>query len=95
MTQAVKHKSNSEILNEVNSPLKMDFSEFYKELEAHFLGAGTKLIGLQLLQLDLRLGKTPSRSFRPVKSGFAIGERHLPIESIIASRSTDVMVEPQ
>ncbi|GJW45396.1 putative reverse transcriptase domain-containing protein [Tanacetum coccineum] len=27
--------------------------------------------------------------------GFAIGERHLPIESIIASRSTDVMVEPQ
>ncbi|GKA62164.1 hypothetical protein Tco_0761683 [Tanacetum coccineum] len=29
------------------------------------------------------------------RSGFAIGERHLPIESIIASRSTDVMVEPQ
>ncbi|GJX89766.1 hypothetical protein Tco_0343092 [Tanacetum coccineum] len=85
-------------------------------------------MGLQFLQLELRLGKTPSRSFRPVKSaeilwqfwasssfgvslahdgswsnpiwsknctGFAIGERHLPIESIIASRSTDVMVEPQ
>ncbi|GJW16228.1 hypothetical protein Tco_0020361 [Tanacetum coccineum] len=28
-------------------------------------------------------------------TGFAIGERHLPIESTIASRSTDVMVEPQ
>ncbi|GJW66247.1 integrase, catalytic region, zinc finger, CCHC-type containing protein [Tanacetum coccineum] len=28
-------------------------------------------------------------------SAFAIGECHLPIESIIASRSTDVMVEPQ
>ncbi|GJU28702.1 hypothetical protein Tco_1167323 [Tanacetum coccineum] len=98
----------------------MDFPEFYKELEAEFLGAGTKLMGLQLLQLELRLGKIPSRSFRPVKSAeilwqfldiifikgftcsrwfleqvFAIGKRHLPIESIIASRSTDVMVEPQ
>ncbi|GKC51074.1 hypothetical protein Tco_1073819, partial [Tanacetum coccineum] len=46
----------------------MDFPEFYKELEAEFLGAGTKLMGLQFLQLELRLGKTPSRSFRPVKS---------------------------
>ncbi|GJW07922.1 hypothetical protein Tco_1570345 [Tanacetum coccineum] len=102
----------------------MDFPEFYKDLEAHFLGAGAQLMGLQLLQLELRLGKIPSRSFRPVKSAemfwlfwasclfrvslrwflekveallvvFAIGERHLPIESIIASRSTDVMVERQ
>ncbi|GJT30090.1 hypothetical protein Tco_0910365 [Tanacetum coccineum] len=29
---------------------------------------GAKLMGIQLLQLKLRLGKTPSRSFRPVKS---------------------------
>ncbi|GJX25936.1 retrovirus-related pol polyprotein from transposon TNT 1-94 [Tanacetum coccineum] len=46
----------------------MDFLEFYKELEAEFLGASTKLTGLQILQLELRLGKIPSRSFRPVKS---------------------------
>ncbi|GJS87010.1 hypothetical protein Tco_0769646 [Tanacetum coccineum] len=46
----------------------MDFPEFYKELEAEFFGAGAKLMGLQLLQLELRLGKIPSRSFRPVKS---------------------------
>ncbi|GJW24363.1 putative ribonuclease H-like domain-containing protein [Tanacetum coccineum] len=46
----------------------MDFLEFYKELEAEFLGAGAKLMGIQLLQLELRLGKSPSRCFRPVKS---------------------------
>ncbi|GJR36338.1 hypothetical protein Tco_1212022 [Tanacetum coccineum] len=46
----------------------MDFPEFYKELEAEFWGASAKLIGLQLLQLELRLEKTLSRSFRPVKS---------------------------
>ncbi|GKA07756.1 hypothetical protein Tco_0686980 [Tanacetum coccineum] len=46
----------------------MDFPKFYKELEAKFFGSGAKLMGLQLLQLDLRLGKIPSRSFRPVKS---------------------------
>ncbi|GKB07114.1 zinc finger, CCHC-type containing protein [Tanacetum coccineum] len=46
----------------------MDFLKFYKELEAEFLGAGAKLMGLKLLQLELRLGKYPSRSFRPVKS---------------------------
>ncbi|GJU27818.1 hypothetical protein Tco_1166439 [Tanacetum coccineum] len=46
----------------------MDFLEFYKELEAEFFGAGEKLTGLQHLQLELRLGKNPSRSFRPVKS---------------------------
>ncbi|GKD65646.1 hypothetical protein Tco_1307754 [Tanacetum coccineum] len=46
----------------------MDFLEFYKELEAEFLGAGAKLMGLQLLPLELRLGKTPSMSFRTVKS---------------------------
>nr|GEV22130.1 retrotransposon protein, putative, Ty1-copia subclass [Tanacetum cinerariifolium] len=49
-------------------PLKMDFSEFYKELEVHFLGAGSQLMGLQLLQLELRLGKNPSRTFRLVKT---------------------------
>ncbi|GKA18008.1 hypothetical protein Tco_0697845 [Tanacetum coccineum] len=92
----------------------MDFPEFYKKLEAKFWGAGAKLMGLQL---ELRLGKRPSRSFRPIKSAeilwqfwtscslrvslahdeflgasFAIVECHLPIESIIASRSTDVMM---
>ncbi|GKF09619.1 hypothetical protein Tco_0043843, partial [Tanacetum coccineum] len=46
----------------------MDFSEFYKELEADFFGEGTKRMGLQHLQLELRLGKNPSRSFRPVNS---------------------------
>ncbi|GJW35178.1 retrotransposon protein, putative, ty1-copia subclass [Tanacetum coccineum] len=46
----------------------MDFREFYKELEAEVWGSSAKLMGLQLLQLELRLGKTPSRSFRPVKS---------------------------
>ncbi|GJX53903.1 hypothetical protein Tco_0282272 [Tanacetum coccineum] len=46
----------------------MDFPEFCKELEANFRGEGSQLIGLQLLQLKLRLGKNPSRSFEPVKS---------------------------
>ncbi|GKB69176.1 retrotransposon protein, putative, ty1-copia subclass [Tanacetum coccineum] len=46
----------------------MDFPEFYKELEAEIYGAGAKLMGLQFLQLELRLRKNPSRSFRPVKS---------------------------
>nr|GEU71253.1 hypothetical protein [Tanacetum cinerariifolium] len=96
----------------------MDFPEFYKELEAEFLGAGEKIMGLQLFQLELKLGKIASRSFKPFKSAeilwqfwascslrvslaydgswsFAIGKRHLPIESIISSRSTDVMVKPQ
>ncbi|GJU64985.1 hypothetical protein Tco_1246820 [Tanacetum coccineum] len=58
---------------------------------------GTQLIWIQLLQLELRLGKNPSRSFRPLKFAqvFAIGEHRLPIESTIASRSTNVMVESQ
>ncbi|GKB88533.1 hypothetical protein Tco_1462744 [Tanacetum coccineum] len=46
----------------------MDFPEFYKELEAEFFGEGANLMGLQLLQLELKLGKISSRSFRPVKS---------------------------
>ncbi|GKC37358.1 hypothetical protein Tco_1049742, partial [Tanacetum coccineum] len=46
----------------------MDFPEFHKELEAEIFGAGAKLMGLQLLKLDFRLGKIPSRSFRPMKS---------------------------
>ncbi|GJW94803.1 hypothetical protein Tco_0174475 [Tanacetum coccineum] len=46
----------------------MDFLEFHKELEAEIFVAGAKLMGLQLLQLELRLEKNPSRSFRPMKS---------------------------
>ncbi|GJS26940.1 hypothetical protein Tco_0487560 [Tanacetum coccineum] len=46
----------------------MDFLEFYKELKAKLLGASVKLMGLQIIQLELRPGKTPSRSSRPVKS---------------------------
>ncbi|GJU30358.1 hypothetical protein Tco_1173947 [Tanacetum coccineum] len=46
----------------------MEFPEFYKELEAECLGAGAKLMGLQLLQLELRLEKIPSCSSRPVMS---------------------------
>ncbi|GJZ53028.1 hypothetical protein Tco_0607913 [Tanacetum coccineum] len=44
------------------------FPEFYKELEAEILGERAQLMGLQFIQLELRLGKIPSRSFRPVKS---------------------------
>ncbi|GKC80446.1 hypothetical protein Tco_1131220 [Tanacetum coccineum] len=47
---------------------RVGFVEFYKELEAEILGDGEQLMGLHFLQLELRLGKTPSRSFRPVKS---------------------------
>ncbi|GJZ57478.1 hypothetical protein Tco_0612972 [Tanacetum coccineum] len=48
--------------------LKVGFPEFYKDLEAEILGAGVQLMRLQFLQLEIRLGKTPSRIFRPVKS---------------------------
>ncbi|GJW80050.1 hypothetical protein Tco_0144025 [Tanacetum coccineum] len=53
-------------------------TEFYKELEAEFLGSGVKLMGLQLLQLELRLGKIPSKSFRPVwaSSSFGVSLAH-------------------
>ncbi|GJW08910.1 retrotransposon protein, putative, ty1-copia subclass [Tanacetum coccineum] len=90
----------------------MDFPEFYKELEAELFQAGTKLMGLQLLQLEIRV--RPSLEARmgltcqldivspvtnimsPIWSknctGFAIGKRYLPIESIIASTSTNVMM---
>ncbi|GJX01429.1 hypothetical protein Tco_0185342 [Tanacetum coccineum] len=44
------------------------FGKFCKELEAQFWCEGTQLIGIQLLQLELRLGKIHSMSFRPVKS---------------------------
>ncbi|GJR84814.1 hypothetical protein Tco_0155599 [Tanacetum coccineum] len=47
----------------------MDFLEFYRELEVEFWRAGAKLMGLQLLKLELSLGKNPFRSFMPVKSG--------------------------
>ncbi|GJV63973.1 hypothetical protein Tco_1474801 [Tanacetum coccineum] len=58
------------IVQEASTPRAVcwNFPKFYKKLEVEVLGAGEKLIGLQLLQLELRLGKTPSRSFRPVKS---------------------------
>ncbi|GJR48605.1 hypothetical protein Tco_1316708 [Tanacetum coccineum] len=46
----------------------MDFPKLYKELEAEFFGEGGKRMGLKLHQLELRLGKIPSRSFRHVKS---------------------------
>ncbi|GKG41821.1 hypothetical protein Tco_0473572, partial [Tanacetum coccineum] len=49
-------------------PLKVGFPEFYKELEAKLLGERAQHMGLQFIQLDLRLGINPSRSFRPVKS---------------------------
>ncbi|GKA50669.1 hypothetical protein Tco_0743742 [Tanacetum coccineum] len=45
-----------------------DFMDLLIGVEAEFLGGGAKLMGLQFLQLELRLGKNPSRSFRPVKS---------------------------
>ncbi|GJZ91323.1 hypothetical protein Tco_0663250 [Tanacetum coccineum] len=48
--------------------LNVVFPEFYKELEAEIFGSGAQLMGLQFIQLELRLGKTPSWSFRPVKS---------------------------
>ncbi|GKC59995.1 hypothetical protein Tco_1087593 [Tanacetum coccineum] len=59
-------KSNSELLEQ--PPLKVGFPEFYKELEAEIFGAVEQLIRIQFLQLELRLGKTPTRSFRPVMS---------------------------
>ncbi|GJY26778.1 retrotransposon protein, putative, ty1-copia subclass, partial [Tanacetum coccineum] len=46
----------------------LHFPEFYTELEAKTFGAGAQRMGLQLIQLELRLGKILSRSFRPVKS---------------------------
>ncbi|GJU83924.1 hypothetical protein Tco_1291470 [Tanacetum coccineum] len=45
----------------------MNFQEFYMDLEAEFFRGSAKLMGLKFFQLELRLGKTPSRSFRPVK----------------------------
>ncbi|GKD27179.1 hypothetical protein Tco_1233393 [Tanacetum coccineum] len=38
-------------------PLKVVFPEFYKELEAKIFGAGAQLMGLQFIQLELRLGR--------------------------------------
>ncbi|GJZ82243.1 hypothetical protein Tco_0647416 [Tanacetum coccineum] len=49
-------------------PLGLGFPEFYKELEAEILVEGAQLMGLHFIQLELRLRKTPSKSFRPVKS---------------------------
>ncbi|GJV89003.1 hypothetical protein Tco_1532941 [Tanacetum coccineum] len=57
----------------------MDILEFCKELEAQRFGAGTQVIGIQLLQLELRLGKAPSRSFRPLKSGNATNDQIIDI----------------
>ncbi|GKA50926.1 hypothetical protein Tco_0744122 [Tanacetum coccineum] len=59
-------KSNSELLE---SSTKNGFPRsLYKELEAEVFGAGAKRMRLQLLQLELRLRKTPSRIFKPMKS---------------------------
>ncbi|GJS53153.1 reverse transcriptase domain-containing protein [Tanacetum coccineum] len=66
MEQKLKAKVKFGLLSHL--PQKVDFPEFYKELGAECFGAGAKLRRLQLLQLELRLGKTPSRSFRTVKS---------------------------
>ncbi|GJR26848.1 hypothetical protein Tco_1103080 [Tanacetum coccineum] len=46
----------------------LGFPEFYKELEAEILGERAQLMGIQFIQLELRLEKNPSRSFMPVKS---------------------------
>ncbi|GJZ65793.1 hypothetical protein Tco_0622489 [Tanacetum coccineum] len=81
----------------------MDLFEFYKELEAEFFGAGAKLMGLQLLQLDLRLEKNPSRSFRPINQSPLCDCVVNPLVDFLVlvmshetkHRSTDVMVEPQ
>ncbi|GJW02835.1 hypothetical protein Tco_1561691 [Tanacetum coccineum] len=52
----------------LKKPPLLSFLEFYKELEAKILGDGAQLMGLHFIQLELRLGKNPSRSFWPVKS---------------------------
>ncbi|GKB57417.1 hypothetical protein Tco_0913603 [Tanacetum coccineum] len=57
-----------EDLDSVCDDLQLYRTSIFKELEAEILGEGAQLMGLQLIQLELRLGKTPSRSFRPVKS---------------------------
>ncbi|GJV36275.1 hypothetical protein Tco_1408752 [Tanacetum coccineum] len=43
-------------------------NKLWKQLEAVILGEGAQLMGIQFIQLELRLGKTSSRSFRPIKS---------------------------
>ncbi|GJS78229.1 hypothetical protein Tco_0728110 [Tanacetum coccineum] len=57
----------------------MGFPEFYKELEAEILGERAQLMGIQFIQLELRLGKTPSRSFRPVNSAEIYGSLGLQV----------------
>ncbi|GJZ26643.1 hypothetical protein Tco_0570896 [Tanacetum coccineum] len=47
---------------------KIKFLCYIRGVKAEILGEGEKLMGLQFIQLDLRLRKIPSRSFRPVKS---------------------------
>ncbi|GJS48750.1 deoxyribodipyrimidine photo-lyase [Tanacetum coccineum] len=47
---------------------KSGFPEVLQELEAEILGEGAQLVGIHFLKLELRLGRTSSRSFRPVKS---------------------------
>ncbi|GJU88752.1 zinc finger, CCHC-type containing protein [Tanacetum coccineum] len=60
--------SSSIVLAKSLKEIEVGFPKFYKELEAEILGEGGQLMGLQFIQLELRLGKNPSRSFRPVKS---------------------------
>ncbi|GJZ39587.1 retrotransposon protein, putative, ty1-copia subclass [Tanacetum coccineum] len=64
----VPQRSKSILVGNHLRQVLVGFPEFYKELEAEILGEGAQLMGLQFIQLDLRLGKSPSRSFRPVKS---------------------------
>ncbi|GJU31626.1 hypothetical protein Tco_1175215 [Tanacetum coccineum] len=61
-TLSGSHKHVGELLE--LPPLNVGFPEFYKELEAEILGEGEKIMGIQFIQLELRLGKNPSRSFR-------------------------------
>ncbi|GJY25171.1 hypothetical protein Tco_0399897 [Tanacetum coccineum] len=60
--------SSSIVLAKSLKEIEVGFPKFYKELEAEILGEGGQIMGLQFIQLELRLGKNPSRSFRPVKS---------------------------
>ncbi|GKC17061.1 zinc finger, CCHC-type containing protein [Tanacetum coccineum] len=55
-------------IREIRSIRPELLQETVGELEAEILVEGSQLMGLQFIQLELRLGKIPSRSFRPVKS---------------------------
>ncbi|GJS77349.1 hypothetical protein Tco_0727230 [Tanacetum coccineum] len=52
----------------IKAIFRRDMKHITDELEAEILGEEAQLMGIQFLQLEIRLGKIPSRSFRPVKS---------------------------